>query len=80
MDPPYNVHLTQNSVQCKPNAKIVHHSANRALVCFPYSLRLCSNDEGGCCQFFLDVLYILWCTPCAIGQYALCSLCCTFHV
>ena len=29
MDPPYNVHLTQNSVQCKPNTKIVHHSANR---------------------------------------------------
>ena len=25
MDPPYNVHLTQNSVQ----TKIVHHSANR---------------------------------------------------
>ena len=29
MDPPYNVHLIQNSVQCKPNTKIVHHSANR---------------------------------------------------
>ena len=29
MDPPYNVHLTQNSVQCKPHTKIVHHSANR---------------------------------------------------
>ena len=29
MDPPYNVHLTQNSVQCKPQTKIVHYSANR---------------------------------------------------
>ena len=29
MDPPYNVHLTQNSVQCKPNTQIVHRSANR---------------------------------------------------
>ena len=29
MDPPYNVHLTQNSEQCKPHTKIVHHSANR---------------------------------------------------
>ena len=29
MDPLYNVHLTQNSVQCKPHKKLVHHSANR---------------------------------------------------
>ena len=30
MDPPYKkVHLVQNSVQCKPQTKIVHHSANR---------------------------------------------------
>ena len=29
MDQPNNVHLTQNLVQCKPNTKIVHHSANR---------------------------------------------------
>ena len=32
MDPPYNVHHTQNSVQCKPYTKIVHHSANRGSV------------------------------------------------
>ena len=29
LDPPYTVHLTQNSVQCKPHTKKVHHSANR---------------------------------------------------
>ena len=29
MDPPYNVHLTQNCVQSKPHTKIVHHSTNR---------------------------------------------------
>ena len=29
MDPPYNVHLTQNSMQCKHHTKIVHYSANR---------------------------------------------------
>ena len=32
MNPPYNVHLTQNSVQCKPWAKIVHLYANRSSV------------------------------------------------
>ena len=56
MDPPYNVHLTQNSCACKPNTKIVHQ---RLWCRFPFSFRLstakdrCSNDEGGHCQFFI---------------------------
>ena len=48
MDPPYNVHLTQNSVQCKPQTKIVHHSANRGsgvVFTFPYSFRLSTAKD-----------------------------------
>ena len=54
MDPPYNVHLTQNSVQCKTQTKIVPHSANRGpgvvfLIAsgFLQEKNRCSNDEGG---------------------------------